>query len=57
MGGGNNSPIFPRLDELQSGVSQAESSLESINGRLGAPNGGSLSTLQAQRPGLANEYE
>ena len=52
MGGGNNSPIFPRLDELQSGVSQAENSLQDINGRLGAPNGGSLSFLQAQKPGL-----
>ena len=52
MGGGNNSPIFPRLDELQSGVSQAENSLQDINGRLGAPNGGSLSFLQAQGPGL-----
>ena len=52
MGGGNNSPIFPRLDELQSGVSQAENSLQDINGRLGAPNGG----LQSVRPGLMGLY-
>jgi len=42
MGGGNNLPIFPRLDELRTGVSQAETSLEDINNRLGSSNNGLL---------------
>jgi len=33
--GNNNMPVFPRLDKLTKGVSQAENSLQNVNTRLG----------------------
>ena len=66
--GNNNMPVFPRLDKLTKGVSQAESSLENVNNRLGqAPavqtgnfagyEMGGLERLSRQQPlGLLQQY-